>query len=294
MLAPSQIESPTLPFFESQSSEPLHQTRALWRCHDCPSDCKRPTIALSWALALALACLSVGLFGLTIPTRTPVNLLSMASAPEGETTGELAMLEMAAPEAAANTASDTTESALEMILPEPTALPDLTPPPLDLPELATVLTAEDVFEVPAADPVEPLLKVDTPRRSEPDRPSTTPRSSAPSTASRSAASSSTSTSTSTSAGSGGTGGTGTSARGSSKGYFPAPPYPASARSRGMAGTVYLSITFGADGRVTSASVSRSSGYSELDRTASDWVRRNWRGPAGKAGTYRQPVQFRLR
>jgi protein TonB len=62
----------------------------------------------------------------------------------------------------------------------------------------------------------------------------------------------------------------------------------------MQGTVYLSITFGADGRATAVSVSRSSGYSELDRAASDWVKRNWRAPAGQVGTFRQPVQYRLR
>ena len=93
---------------------------------------------------------------------------------------------------------------------------------------------------------------------------------------------------------GGAGGTGTGSGGGSQGYFPTPPYPAVARSRGMQGTVYLSITFGADSRVTSATVARSSGYSELDRAAADWVRRRWRGSSSQVGTYRQPVNFRLR
>ena len=62
----------------------------------------------------------------------------------------------------------------------------------------------------------------------------------------------------------------------------------------MQGTVYLNLTFNADGRVVSATVSRSSGYSYLDQTAADWARRNWRGSKGQTGTFRKPVQFRLR
>lgn len=271
-----------------EAAASVESRHELWRHDRCPSDCQRPTLALSWVLALALTCLTVGGIGLTTPVKRPFQLLTMASAPVGDENAELAMVEMSAPVAEQSPDTAAEETALDLFLPEPEAIPEVTPQILeDLPEIAEILTAEDLFTVPAAAPVEDMLKPETPR---PPQPAPRPRS-APSTASRAPATGSTATTTSAS---GGTGGTGTSARGSSKGYFPAPPYPAAARTRGIQGTVYLSITFGADGRVTSASVSRSSGYSDLDRAASDWVRRNWRAPAGQTGTYRQPVQFRLR
>lgn len=289
MLASSPADSPAVLLFPQAPPAPRAPALELWRLHRCPADCQRPTLALSWVLAISLACLSVSLIGLRTPVKQPLQLLSMASAPQGEDTGELAMLEMSAPPPEAQSETTPSEAALDLALPEPNLLPETLPDPLeDLPDLAEVLTADDLFEIPAAPPVEEMLTPATPRRAEPPPASTPRRSTAPATASRSP-----STGAATGS-SGGTGGTGTSSRGSSKGYFPSPPYPAAARSRGMQGTVYLSITFSSDGSVSSASVSRSSGYSELDRAASDWVRRRWRGPAGQAGTFRQPVQFRLR
>jgi protein TonB len=282
--------SALLPFSQGGASS-VATRRELWRHDRCTSDCQRPTMALSWVLAIALACLSIGGLGLTRPVHRPFQLLSMTPAPVGEEKFDLAMVEMSAPTAEDSSETPVEEIALDMVLPQPETLPELVPETQeDLPEVAEVLTADDLFTVPAAPPVEDMLKPETPRRpaptpAPPARPRTTPT-----TASRSPATGSTTTGTAT----GGTGGTGTSARGSSKGYFPAPPYPAAARSRGIQGTVYLSITFGANGRVTAASVSRSSGYSDLDRVAGDWVRRNWRAPAGQIGTFRQPVQFRLR
>lgn len=292
MLNPSTAKAPSLLLFDSGSSSSVANPTTLWRHDACPADCQRPILALSWTLAVSLACLAVGLIGLSSPIVQPIQLLEMASAPQGHDSGEIAMFEMTAPPSEENTAPS--ESALAIALPEPETLPELLPQPLEnLPEIAEVMTAEDLFEVPAAAPVEPLLKPETPRTKESpptNQPQRSSSASSPSTASRSASSGA----SSSVGAAGGTGGAGTSSRGTSKGYFPAPPYPAAARSRGMQGTVYLSITFGADGRVTGATVSRSSGYSDLDSAASSWVRRNWRAPVGQVGTFRQPVQFRLR
>lgn len=251
---------------------------------------ERPSLTLSWVLAISLTCLTIGLIGLLTPTRLPIGELFLASAPEGKQLGELAMVEMTATTSAEATQSESIPDPQET---PPIELPEAPPVTVDLPELTAALTTEDIFAVPAAPPIENLLKPETPRPTQPP-PSTKPRTSsaAPSTA----ASSSTSSSGNPSAppGAGGSGGTGTSSRGSSKGYFPAPPYPAAAKSRGLQGTLQLSITFGSDGRVTTTSVSRSSGYSELDSAATSWVRRNWRAAPGQSGTFRQPIQFRLR
>jgi protein TonB len=247
---------------------------------------------------LVLSCLAVSTLALTRPVATTLQLLDQAPAgAEGVASAELALLEMAAPPAAEPPAATATaaEASLTPPLPELSmALPSTQAADLPTVDLAEVLTAEDVFEVPPAAPVEDLLKPETPRQvrtqDTPPARSTRPPSTPPS---RSSASSSGAGSPSASSG-GTAGGTGSGRGGSSQGYFPSPPYPAAARSRGMQGTVYLSITFGADGRVTNATVARSSGYSELDRAAADWVRRRWRGSSTQVGTYRQPVNFRLR
>ncbi len=281
--------SPSLLPFTGRRQDGMVPARCLWRCGTLSADGQRSVMVLSWTLALSLSCLLAGGIGMTVPVHAPVKLLEKASAPLSNENGELAMLELSSDPFETADTSPSTELETVPVPFEPVAMPEVALEPLDLPEIPPVLTSEDIFQVPAAADIEPPLAVETPRRRDPApaRPQTpSPARSAPSTmASRSG--------TPSGSAGGGTGGTGTSARGS-KGYFPPPPYPAAARSRGMQGTVYLTITFGEDGRVTSASISRSSGYSDLDRAAADWVRRTWRGASGQTGTYRQPVQFRLR
>lgn len=290
MPAYSHLESPALPHQGSKGPIVATSERIRPRFSSSQANPQRPSLALSWVLAITLTCLTTGLIGLRTPTRLPIGELFLASAPQGQQPGELAMLEMTAPPSAEATQSESTPNSQEE---PPIELPELPPVPTDLPELTAALTTEDIFAVPAAPPIETLLRPETPRPTQPSPPTKPRTSSAPPSSSRSSTSSS-SGSPSATPGYGGIGGTGTSSRGSSKGYFPAPPYPAAAKSRGLQGTLQLSITFGADGRVTTTSVSRSSGYSELDSAASAWVRRNWRAPAGQSGTFRQPIQFRLR
>jgi protein TonB len=66
-----------------------------------------------------------------------------------------------------------------------------------------------------------------------------------------------------------------------------PPYPMLARRTGKEGSVFLSITVGADGSVQNVSVAKTSGDNELDEAAVTWVREHWKyRPATKDG---QPV-----
>jgi periplasmic protein TonB len=66
-----------------------------------------------------------------------------------------------------------------------------------------------------------------------------------------------------------------------------PPYPAGARNLSQQGTVTLALSIDATGAVTNAQVKNSSGYSDLDQTAVDWVIAHWRyKPAIQNG---QPV-----
>ena len=89
-------------------------------------------------------------------------------------------------------------------------------------------------------------------------------------------------------------GSGSGSGGNASGTFPSPPYPSFARSRGMQGTVYLSIQVDGSGGVSSVKVARSSGYGDLDRYATEWVKSRWKWGAGQGGAYRQPVVFKLR
>ena len=78
-----------------------------------------------------------------------------------------------------------------------------------------------------------------------------------------------------------------------KGRMPQPPYPGFAKSRGLQGTVVVSIRAAADGTVTSASVARSSGHADLDRYAVSWIRGRWKLAAGQTSAT-QTIHFRIR
>ena len=55
-----------------------------------------------------------------------------------------------------------------------------------------------------------------------------------------------------------------------------PPYPPVSRRLGEQGTVRLHLTIDAQGNVTAAQVTNSSGVAELDQTAVDWVVAHWK------------------
>jgi len=168
------------------------------------------------------------------------------------------------------------------------AVPPEAPPTLDEQSPPDILTEQDVFEVPPAAPIESVLGIpdSTPPRPapKPRRAEPTPRSATGSTAPAAQPAPSTG---------GGSGGAAAAGRGG-KGKFPKPPYPAFAKAKGLTGTVSLSIKVSAAGDVTAASVSGSSGSSELDSYAASWVTRRWKWPAGAARSFRLPVSFQLR
>jgi TonB family C-terminal domain len=79
---------------------------------------------------------------------------------------------------------------------------------------------------------------------------------------------------------------------------PMPPYPSSARRRGIEGTVVVRVKVSAEGRALSVEIARSSGSDALDEAARDTIAR-WRfRPAKRGGeaiaaTTSVPVQFSL-
>jgi len=65
---------------------------------------------------------------------------------------------------------------------------------------------------------------------------------------------------------------------------PRPPYPAQARKNGLEGTVYIKISIDISGKISSASLLRSSGHQELDAAALKTVKEKWRfRPASASG-----------
>jgi periplasmic protein TonB len=77
-----------------------------------------------------------------------------------------------------------------------------------------------------------------------------------------------------------------------------PSYPATARRSGVQGTTHLRVQVLADGRVGEIVVEVSAGHPDLDRAATDAIRR-WhfeparKGPDAVATWVLLPVEFRL-
>lgn len=262
-----------------------------WRCGLRVVERERPAVGVSWVLAVAGSCLVVGVMGLARPVERVKAGPVVAERAEEEwlwwdpaAGGEVAE---------AGPAAATVETLAEAV---------------EAAESVEALTAKDVVVVPEAVPVEAMVEeVREVREVRERRVERVPvRRAAAGTARPLAVSGSREGAagegaaagagrSTQGAGAGGAGGAVAGAgRGRTAGYFPTPPYPAEARRRGQQGTVQLQIVFGADGRVTSATVGRSSGFSDLDRAAAAWVRRHWRAATGQVGSFRLPVHFKLR
>lgn len=246
--------------------------------------------ALSWLVAILASFVMVGIYGaVTDHGIIPITLQGAPGAGANEAPAvETTMAELQAME-------EQTEVVQEEVL----EVPEIVEPVQameqfeDIPEIAEALVTEDVFIIPAAPKIETALRpVDPVVKPKPE----VKRTPAPRPATRTAstaAPSRTGGATGMAGGGGGGGGNGASGSGG-KGKFPAPPYPSFARSRGMQGTCSLSIRVAPSGSVESVSVSRSTGFSDLDSHAVSWVRRNWRWPVGASRSYVLPVVFRLR
>jgi|WetSurMetagenome_2_1015567.scaffolds.fasta_scaffold165729_1 periplasmic protein TonB len=78
-----------------------------------------------------------------------------------------------------------------------------------------------------------------------------------------------------------------------------PPYPPIEQRLGITGAVQLRLTISAEGAVTGAEVTRSSGSAGLDRAAQTWVLAHWRyrpalrGGAAVASTTQVLIRFDL-
>lgn len=65
---------------------------------------------------------------------------------------------------------------------------------------------------------------------------------------------------------------------------PKPPYPSTARQAGNEGTVRVRISLDAEGHILDVRIHKSSGYSELDKAAQEFIKSRWQFyPAKKDG-----------
>lgn len=242
---------------------------------------------VAWLVAIAGSFLIIGLVGVL---RFEVPMIITLSGAAGAGASEVASQDTTMAELQAMEEAPEVVSSEMMETPDILEVPEIvevTPEMLDLPEMTEALITEDLFTVQAAPRIETVLTPVDPAKPQP-KPQPTVAKAAPRRA----------TSTVTAPGGtqgsgGGGGGSGTIGSGG-KGKFPAPPYPSFARSRGIKGSVTLTIRVSPSGSVESVSVSSGTGFSELDNYAATWVRNNWRFPTGTVRSYRLPIAFKLR
>lgn len=242
-------------------------------------------VGLCWALGTSITFLTVGVVGM-FAADVPWYQLKTLEALIEESDLDIMETSMAELQAESAPAEEVAEEPVEL----PTEITEIveTPPEVqDLPELVEAMTQEDIFAIPTAPRIEDVLRRVDPVAKPKPRPTPKPR------ATVAKAGGGTGAPTGRPGAAGGVaGGTGTSGNG--RLVKPEPPYPSFARSAGMQGRASILITFGASGRVESAVVVSSTGYSSLDSYAASYIQRNWRWPGTGSRKYRVPVTFRLR
>ncbi len=252
----------------------------------------RPLLPYLAAGAGAIACHFIFFAGLGFfPKQAP--------APQGNIKSPVMKVELSAPsgenglpdqpewpEAGVPSASE------EQVLPDPAASFEEPPPPRTETEIPVWETTENPFFSDAALPSLSEIPSDP-------QPVSRPRASRKNTGT---ASSKPGGARNTGAGTGVENGQGGGAGAASPRYRynSRPPYPSSARQSGHEGTVTVRIRLNEEGRPEWTSVVRSSGFPELDQSALEHIRANWRFyPAEKYGkpiswTVEVPVVFSLK
>jgi TonB family protein len=218
-------------------------------------------LASTWTAGIAILFLAIGLEGATKPLMPEVPI-TIAQIDIGD---DIMIEEFDAP-------APTTEETLE---PEPLEpIEEVEIPPL--PEISQPLTPPEMVELT---PLEPIVEKPLVAEKRPD-PKPRPVERRPSAAKSQPQSVSS-----------GSAGPPKPFTGSGRGRFPKPLYPAAALRAGQQGTVQLEVFVGESGLPSSVSLKTSSGYTLLDGSALDTVRRRWRWPAGPARHHILPIRF---
>jgi protein TonB len=227
-------------------------------------------LASAWTAGTALLFLGIGLQGAVRPLLPPPTL-NQQSAPMVE---EIMIEDFDPPAPALE--GDTAEVVEKMADIEIPPLPEITAP-ITPPEMAEITPLEpDKPPPPAPKPPEIKPRPVAKAPPAPSKPRDTP------TGTKTAGSTS-----------GASEGAPTLFTGGGRGRFPAPSYPASARSAKLQGSVRLMVTVEASGLPGAVSVISSSGHTTLDNAARDTISRRWRWPSGSVRKYIVPIRFVL-
>lgn len=247
-----------------------------WRCGGRRVVSEPTEVGRAWVVAVGGVFVMVGVVGLMRPisgvgwvepaAAGPVEVLAEAEEAAGGVMVEIAERPLMEEERVTLVEPAAVEPVASSVVPEVREV-------LDGPLLVEVLDADQLLAVPPAAAVEAMVEPLVRGRAEPKVNPAAPRRAATGLAATGVAG---------------------RPRGVGVARLPAPPYPLFARTRGWQGTTFLSITVSPSGSVAKVEVEGSSGYSELDRYAADWVQKRWRWPTGDQRIFRQPVVFRLR
>lgn len=278
------VDSPrmALPKQVLHPSPPKAVVRGTWRLARADED----VTGLAWVVALCACFLLVGLVGIWW-SDAPLEITLSGRAGMGASDANTSEMTMAELQAEEQVSEVTTTEPVTPEVPQPMEVQQQIS---DLPELAEALVTEDVFTVPAAPKIETAIQTVDPAA---PKPKEKPK---PTVAKPRRATSVAATTTSGTQGSGGgAGGNGTVGAGSGNGKYPKPNYPSTARARGVAGQVILSLSINPAGKVEDASaVSSTGGFNSQEcETIASFVERFWQFPPGAYRKLKQPIVFRL-
>ena len=255
-------------------------------------------LASGWALGIAVLFFGIGLFGVTGPLLPEISE-SMVEPELGQVeifeefdTEAMGDDGVSAEESLDNDSNDEVGEDSEA---EDDSLKDFEIPPL--PEIVKPITAPEMAEILTQESVPQRSKKEEVVTRKPAPKAPTPRRATPGTGSQSTGSGNTKKGGTADKGTGsssGNGDRGGRKSGPSKGRFPQPSYPSSARRAKLEGVVKLAVTVQSNGVPSSVTISHSSGHSVLDQAARDHVSRRWRWPSGKSGRFIVPIRFVLR
>lgn len=248
-------------------------------------------VGLCWVLGTCAAFLTVGVVGMFAKDVPWYELKTLEALTEVEDLDEMTEAAMAELQGDSGPMEEVAEEPVELPV-EITEILESPPDVQDLPELVEAMTPEDIFAIPTAPRIEDALRPVDPVVKPKPRPRPAPSSKPRATVAKATGGTGVPNGSPGGMVGGVPGGTGTSRTG--KLIQPKPPYPSFAASGGMHGRCQIVVNFGTSGRVDSASVVSSTGYSSLDSYTADFIQRKWyyQGGLPASKSVRVPIFYK--
>lgn len=245
-------------------------------------------VGLCWVLGTCATFLTVGVVGMFAKDVPWYELKTLEALAKVEDLDEMTEAAMAELQGDSGPMDEVAEEPVELPA-EITEILESPPEVQDLPELVEAMTPEDIFAIPTAPRIEDALRpVDPVAKPKPRPAPAKPRA----TVAKSTGGAGVPNGSPGGMVGGVPGGTGTAPAG--RLIQPKPPYPSFAGSAGMHGRCQLVLNFGTSGRVESASIVSSTGYSALDSYTADYIQRKWyyQGGLPARKSVRVPIYYK--